>query len=405
LNNKTLPNGIRWFALAAVLPVILPFMVVFAGFIVLAQDSDILSAGLFYERSRDFSSGWVRPARWYRSNAGGMALEEIHSRTVALRNEYALAVIYAHHSEIPDFLTQFYNEDYLPEIRILYRNGEQTRTQWILRDSSGKTRLNAVFTEPGAASLQIAELNVNESFNYTYNDNVTGFIEIFDRDSLLITEHRLYENGRKNRINYEFNNNLLISAVVSSQENNSEYRELYADYYRYNRYLSLRAVERVFFSALETDEPVFISFPRRAMDAVRDFDLGAQRINLYPEFFGDGLNEGGSRIVYETDERGRILSETFYNENEEIVWIVRNTWANNRIVFSVKIEDDTELLAEYEYDSGGNKTLERNYKNGIIERVVSVEGNTEIEELYLNNAVVLRAVWEDGRKISETRMR
>jgi hypothetical protein len=34
-----------------------------------------------------------------------------------------------------------------------------------------------------------------------------------------------------------------------------------------------------------------------------------------------------------------------------------------------------------------------------------VEGTREIEELYMDGVVVLQAVWEDGRKISETRMR
>jgi len=48
---------------------------------------------------------------------------------------------------------------------------------------------------------------------------------------------------------------------------------------------------------------------------------------------------------------------------------------------------------------------EKNLKNGVLERVVLIDGETEIEELYMNNAVVLRAVWEDGRKISETRVR
>jgi hypothetical protein len=61
-------------------------------------------------------------------------------------------------------------------------------------------------------------------------------------------------------------------------------------------------------------------------------------------------------------------------------------------------------VSEYEYDSNSNVILERNFRNGVLERVVRTEGNREIEELYLNNFIVLRAVYEDGRKISETRV-
>ena len=400
MNKEARNKGIH--RSAAVMPVIFSVLALFAGFIVIAQEMDIFSSG---EVNNDFSSGWVRPARWFRSNAGGMALEETLSRAVALRHEYALAVIFAYNSEIPPFLSQFYDGDYLPEIRILYKNGEQTRTQWILRDSRGNTRLNAVFTESG--DFPVTDFYNSETIDYIDNiENKTGFIEIFDNNSFLITEYRLYENGRNSRTNYEYENNILIGAFVSLQDNNKEYNEIYADYYRYNRSSSLRTIERIFFSDIQpADDSVFISFPRRIMDAVEESSLGNERINLYPEFFGDDAIESSNKIVYETDERGRILSETLYNDDEKIIRIIRNTWENNRIISTVKIEDDTELLAEFEYNSGGDRVLERNFKNGVLERIVSMEGNTEIEDLYLNNALVLRAVWEDGRKISETRMR
>jgi len=405
LNRKTSNNG--RLRLSASIPVIFSVLALFAGFIVLAQEMDIFSPSIIREANNDFSSNWVKPAKWFRSNAGGMALEETLSRAAALRNEYALAIIFAHNSEIPDFLSRFYDEYYLPEVRILYKNGEQTRTQWILRDIYSNTRINAVFSELNEVVMAGTRNDNSEAFYYIDDiDKRSGFIEIFDRNSLLITEYRFYENGRNNRINYEYNSNILINAVVSSQEENKEYKELYADYYRYNRSLSLRAIERIFFADIPADdESIFISFPRNVMDAVGEFTLDAQRINLYPDFFGHNLIESNDKILYVTDERGRILSETFYNDEEEIILIIRNIWENNRISSTVKIENDTELLAEYVYNSDGDKILERNFKNGVLERVVSADGNIEIEELYLNNAVVLRAVWEDGRKISETRMR
>jgi antitoxin component YwqK of YwqJK toxin-antitoxin module len=103
-------------------------------------------------------------------------------------------------------------------------------------------------------------------------------------------------------------------------------------------------------------------------------------------------------------ERSNILSQTLYDENDSIIWVITNKWSNDRIVSTLKKEGDTEYLAEFDYDSDGNRITERNFKNGILERVVYTEGNTDIEELYFNNMVVLRAVWENGRKISETRV-
>jgi hypothetical protein len=34
-----------------------------------------------------------------------------------------------------------------------------------------------------------------------------------------------------------------------------------------------------------------------------------------------------------------------------------------------------------------------------------MDGSREVEELYMNGEVMLRALWEDGRKISEERVR
>jgi hypothetical protein len=129
-----------------------------------------------------------------------------------------------------------------------------------------------------------------------------------------------------------------------------------------------------------------------------------EKLNSYPGFFGEVFVYENERIVYTTDERSRIISQTLYDSENKIVWVINNTWLNDRIVSTLKKEGGTEYLAEFVYDSGGGRILEKNYKNGILERVVRTEGKTDIEELYINNMVVLRAVWEDGRKISETRV-
>jgi hypothetical protein len=100
------------------------------------------------------------------------------------------------------------------------------------------------------------------------------------------------------------------------------------------------------------------------------------------------------------------------DENENIIWEIQNTWFDERIVrirkreyinYNEDTENYIEYLAEYEYDSNGNRVTERNYKDGDLERVVRTQGSQDIEELYMFDTIVLQAVWEDGRKISETR--
>jgi len=389
--------------------IIFIFLILFAGIIAVTQEanSNIPSP----ERINDISSDWAKPPLWFRSNSGGMALEEINSRITALRNEYALLITFARQNEIPDFFMQYLDEECFPEIRALYKNGEKIKTQWILKDINGITRLNASFSEPenistdmsGGASFSIGNedliLNAFDTI-----DGKAGFIEIFNRDSFLITEYRFFDDGNLNRIDNEFNENLLIRSVYSRYDKDINIK-LYEDLYRYNRSLSLRSIERIFYSGVNGEiDSMMISFPRRVMDSSDEADFIRGRINLYPEYFG-GIIIENNKIVYDTDTRGRILSETLYDEDNNIVWVIQNIWENNRIVSSKKTEGDENYSTEYVYNSSGEKILERNFKNGRLERIVRREGNQDIEELYINDIMVMTAVWEDGRKISESRVR
>jgi hypothetical protein len=153
------------------------------------------------------------------------------------------------------------------------------------------------------------------------------------------------------------------------------------------------------------DDPLVITFPSGIMAAARDRFFSGERHNSYPEFFGNVSAGKDSKMSYSTDERGRILSQTFYDADDKVVWVIYNTWKDERIISTVKEEGNIVNLAEYEYNSSGDRVLERNYTNGVLERVVRSQGKTDIEELYLNGNVVLQAVWENGRKVSETRMR
>ena len=335
---------------------------------------------------------WVKAERWFRSNQSGMALEEMPSQLTALRNEYALSVGFTQKSSLPDNIIPYYEDGYFIEVRVLYENSEVKRTQWIYRDIRGLTRMNAVFSKPS----QTNEKEQNE-----------GFIETYDRNSFLIMEYNFLKDGKSNRIDYNYKDGLLISCKAFLQEyDEEELKEDYEDFFRYNRSSFLRVVERVFLQErqiLLAGEPLRVSFPKSIKDAALPDNLASEKLNSYPEFFGDVFVEKNDKIVYITDERSRIISQTFYDEEGSIIWVIHNTWQNDRIVSTSKTEGSKVSLAEFEYNSAGDRILEKNYTNGVLERLVRTEGKREIEELYLNDVVVLQAVWEDGRKISETR--
>jgi len=425
--------------------------------------------GEYGEEPEDFGMAreipeWVKPARWFRSNAGGMALEENPSRLAALRNEYALVIDFTEPEELPEYLTAFFDDSFFIEIRTLFEKGKETRKQWIFKDVNGQTRLAAVFLEPDdddqeeienidgeneeheiAAEQAAEQTNDNLADNAAAEDDdlvdgvasedvefdeseilaeeekkadnrnepKKGFIEVYDENSLITSDYRFNDDGTKDKIEYYYKSGIVIRAVSLSWDENYEggdYRETHTDYYYYNRSSFLRAVERVFFKDQEISEsrdPVRTSFPVNILSAARSDLFIGEKMNAYPEFFGDLFAAKDSRLAYTTDERGRILTQTLYSGDGDgtVIWVIRSTWSGDNIVSMTKTEGDVELLAEYEFDSSGDRVIERNMRNGILERIVRTEGKKDIEELYLNNVAVMQAVWEDGRKISETRIK
>jgi len=442
-----------------IIPIAVLVLILFAAILALTDEIDMVLPALTVEEEpsesieNEIETGiksdkdippWVKPVRWFKSNPGGMALEEMQSRFAALRHKYALALDIAHRDELPDYLIPYYKDEYLLEVRILYKDGEQQRSQWIFRDENGKTRLNAVFMEPSSEIVVMEDLSAvqesaaiaseetemeedqivledtqtqdeiqDEEEKIAHTDKIDvkykkGFLEIFNEDSFLIVEYRYFENGKIAMTEYALKDNLLIKAEYMEcdiGENDGEYKTLYIDYYRYNRSLSLRNIERVFYKDSRFEDPVRVAFPMRIMDAVHGGIFISERLNIYPDFFGDVYVDSGSKMIFDTDNRGRIMSQTLYDSEDKVIWTIHNIWQNDRIVSSSKTEGDSVLLAEFAYNSNGDRILERNSKNGKLERVVRAEEGAEIEELYINNTLVLRAVWEDGRKISETRVR
>jgi len=425
--------------------IVIPVLILFGGIIALTQETDEVLPDIGSEETEaaldykfDQEDAWKKPARWFRSNSGGMALEEMQSRFSALRSQYALAINYVSNEELPEYLLPYFDEKFKVEVRILYKRGEQVRTQWILRDDNGNTRLNAVFIEPESEPETEKDIVLDEVTKLVTDEeketeNLTraegeepdeekpeeevkivikdikkrkGFIEIYDEKLFLTVEYRFFDNGRIEKTEYALKNDILTSAAYSMSDNNGDnFKTYFIDYYRYNRSLYLRGIERIFQKDGVSDEPVLIAFPRRIMDSIEKEVFIGEKLNIYPEFFDDDLINAGFKMVFDTDDRGRILSQTLYDDEDKVIWTIKNSWKDNRIVKTVKTEGDTVLTAEFVYNSDGEKILERNFKDGDLERVVSTEGKTEIEELYMDNVVVLRAIWEDGRKISETRVK
>jgi len=419
-------------------------LLLFVGFVALTQESEIVPSENDFELQEnedDVTSPALvpkEPARWFKSNSGGLAIKEIKSRIIALRNEYALSIESAYPDEMPVYLHEFYKEEHSIEVRTLYKNARRNRVQWLLRDVDNKTRLIAVIFESVEEKVipvikevieeeQAAEVTEGEEDEES-NDNAekeeivkvkenrielierkTGFIEIYDDEANLITEYTYFKNGDINRIDFEYNKNTLINAASykSVQDAEEKYIKTFTDFYWYNRSLSLRTIERLFYIDMQAkdDDIVKISFPRNIRNTLNNDLLINERLNLYPGFFGEVYIEGNSKMVYDIDNRGRILKQTLYNDKNEVIWFITNTWQNNRIILTEKKEGDLTLTAEYRYNLAGDKISEKNFNNGTLERTVEAEGNLEIEELYLDNIVILRAIWEEGIKISETRVK
>jgi hypothetical protein len=491
-------------------------LLLFAGIFALTQESpdDIGRSGAvpddydIDDMSPDFTDieelpyVWTPPGppRWFRSNAGGMALEETPSRLAALRSQYALVIDYVAPDEVEPRLLPYYQDGYNVEIRILYEEGAETRRQWLFHDESGITRVNAVFkrqpdmspetsvidqsanapgekqdtketaeelganadtdgeeneeTSVSADTDSVAEANAGDDTALTdmeldgaETENVelaggteteteavpatqelppadpmpdtdspyvaaligetalsVGFIELYNEAAQIIEDRWLFNDDSVIMIKYFYNGGLLLRAETSKMLSGSEFIAMYTDDYRYNRSYSLRRIERLYHE--ETmPEPVRLTFPGRVLDAAADDNFFGEKLSVITDFMGDIFTGEGFRMLYDTDNRGRILSQTMIDKSDEIVWVIKNNWLGDRIVSSLKTEGEDVKLTEYEYDAGGDRIVQREIHNGVLERVVYTKGNKETEELYMRGVLVLRAYWENGRKISEERVR
>jgi hypothetical protein len=354
-----------------------------------------------------------------------MALERAGSRFIALRQPYCLLVEELSAEGIPALLRPYYIGSWIVERRILYRDGGEYRLQWIFRDGGGTSRLVAV-------------LNTGDGGGTPSDGKApSGFIELYGVNGLITLERQFFDVGEETVVTYQYQRSpsvardFLIRAdtrrIVPDGEGNGREEELYTDYYRYTRNYSLRTIERVFHRADAGSESAALNadpegaevgiaesgaegsrtalrFPRRSLDSKDEESFVSPALAYGSQFLEDVQTETPDGVVYETDERGRILGETRRDENGEIIVELRNQWSGNRLSRVIYRAQGEERITEYDYNDEGGRIRERNFRNGVLERVVHITGDRESEELYMNGELVLRTQWEGGRKIREERV-
>ena len=423
----------------------------------------VLLVPVGFPAAQSSASGEVR---WYRSNSSGIALEFIPSRLAALRNEYCISVERPDPNRIPGVIIYYYYDAFTVELRILYENRKEVRRQWVFRDSSGLARLsssgspgffagvNAGEEESINGFIEIRnregfitrELHFDEDraeweFVYSYRDGILISAETWYKEPPLPppimdeteeseeSEEEIAEAAEAEES--EHVEAVITDAIAAAEETESagegisegdlassggiagkssgtaEYLEpvfvlICTDYYRYSRPGSLRAIERII--NREAGDITRIPFPRIGPGGPQVGEILVPRIAYVPEFLIGVYSSAGERVDYTIDGRGRVLTEVWKDEDSRVIGEIINSWDGDRLASILWESREQVLLVEYEYDGEGNRIVERNFRQGVLERSVANRGGLDIEEIYVNGRLMLRAVWEKGLKISEERI-
>jgi len=381
----------------------------------------LLALGIFLaaQESSGTSVGVTapEPIRWYRSNASGLEIELIPSRLAAMRNEYCVSVEVIASQKLPGIIpgniVPYYSEGYSVEFKVLYENSKEIRRQWIFRDASGLGRLAASGTADFFSSV-IRRGNESED-----PDEVKGFIEVRNSEGYVTREFQYDEDLSEWDFRYYYREGFLIRAETWLKEPSSAngkpqdegealavtgpvLERLFTDYYRYSRSGSLRAIDRTIHEG--GGERTRVGFPALSPRVTPVHEVATQAgIYTTAYFLGVG-NLEGLTISYSMDNRGRILSEISKNEEGKTIGELRNNWSGDRLQDVVWKSGDDDRRIEFEYDKDKNPLIERNYRKGVLERIVTIDGDNEVEDIYMNGVLILRAYWEKGLKISEERV-
>ncbi|MDR0539638.1 MAG: hypothetical protein LBG74_03940 [Spirochaetaceae bacterium] len=180
---------------------------------------------------------------------------------------------------------------------------------------------------------------------------------------------------------------------------------LWTDTYRYARAKSIRSVERhVMAAGNGKAEFVKMQIPRTIEIEPDNRKFVEPATSFISSFLADILYDKTARITYTTDNKRRIVSQMYYNEKDEPIGEMRNQWDNDRLLEVLWKNGEDERRIEYQYNKHGDRTSEKDYNKGILERTVQIDGSNEIERVYREGHLILEAIWQDGRKISERRI-
>ena len=342
---------------------------------------------------------------WYRSNSTGLALEMIPSRLLAMRNEYCLSVESIALRDLPAILLPYYENTFRIELRTIYKNGNEYRRQYQFRDAGNITRL----TSSGGTGFFSQG---NDVINISGDESSRGFIEIFNNSGYVTRELNFEEDESRWEYIFSYSDNTLLKAEtwykkppekapVEEPAAGLPAEPVYTDYFRYTRSGSLRAIDRYLHEGAAINR---LSFPRLGPGVSYTHQLNIPATTYVPEFLQNVNSYSGIKMSYTLDSRGRVLSEVWTGENDVPVGQFINTWSGDRLMSVHWKSDSEDKLVEYEYDSEGNSIAERNFSHGILERSLTRRNGRDVEEIFINGVLVLRAIWEDGVKISEERV-
>jgi len=372
---------------------------------------------------------------WYRSNSSGMALELIPSQQAAMRYEYCLSVRSGLLREVPRLILPYYDETFRIELRTLYEAGEEFRRQWIFRDDKNIARLSA--SGKGALFGWVRPRKAPPG-EEEEEEKSSGIIELKNSDGVVTREFQYDEDLAEWDYRYFYREGVLVRAeirfkapppppvVIEIAEVSAEETEdgdappkespreapkpvervfvlAYTDVYRYARSGALRAIDR----SVHIGEAGFsrVAFPRIGINVPLGEGFVDKGGAYTSEYFMGVKSPEGVTITFNLDNRNRILGEIWRNENGTVIGELRNNWQGDRLQSVLWKSEDDERLIEYDYDSEGKRTGERNFSKGVLERAVTYrDDGVDVEEIYMGGRVILRALWKNGEKISEERV-
>lgn len=359
-----------------------------------------------------FSSRALFPetVRWFVSDGAGIAYESV-TRAVALRSDWALELRTVEADEALGAAEGLAAGE-IKETRILYRQGEKERTAVSFLGASGSARLNETRESDGSLSRTRYDSRNRPQDEISQASDGTGII-----------------------VKYRWTGDRLFSAVAYALENQAG-EPLWTETYRYDRSGALRSVSREpesseFLHDSRGGTPRFIEIRAADGSAVRtSFDERGREVETatidadgktissvervaYAKAEGS-KSKGSSRrvkgpsgetIETQYDEKARAVRVLRFDAEGKVVETTETEWTGERVSSVTRAHGEEVRKSEFAYDGRGKRVSEKNYLNGRLERYVRKEGVMETEELYKNGAPVLRAEYEGGVLLRETRFR